>query len=82
MTIKRKLSLLTAGILILVAAVFGVMNANAQTASPYPTNTTTPGMPTTGAGGNATMNLVTLIGSAVISGAGITYLSRRRGAVR
>lgn len=38
--------------------------------------TTTPGVPNTGAGGDATMNLVLLLGSAVLAAGGLIYMIR------
>ena len=56
----------------------GTMSATSTTGSAG--MVTTPGIPNTGAGGNAAANIMTLVVSAIIAVGGATYLTRERSA--
>ena len=74
-------SRIIAGAAIMVAIFFAAGIVHAQTSSPSSaipgaTATTTPGVPSTGAGGNADVNGITLGASALLMLAGSAYIIR------
>ena len=67
----------TSGKLVAVIALLIVILATGNVASAQ-TGTTTPGVPNTGAGGNAAQNLLLITSSALLALSGGMYLLQRR----
>ena len=72
---KRLFSLLFA-IMLLTAS--GLGSAYAQTSSSSSNASTTPGVPSTGDGGNAFGNVAILLSSGLVALTGVVYLARSR----
>lgn len=79
---KTKISILALTLALVIGMGFGI-NARAQNATTSITGVTTgttasPGLPTTGAGGNAPINSLFLVASGVMVLGGVNYLNRAR----